>query len=141
MENQCASWFSSELMHSVHLPAPSLASSICITYWSWNRSLCWCWRWQRRKKKFTEKRSLGCNANAVSSLIYKSNIHTCKWVELRNCYNWATNGTWIGLDIRGYCEIRWNPASDINIVPFIETGYLQSSAFYAVIQGNGFPMR
>ena len=42
----------------------------------------------------------------------------------------------LGLD-----EIRRNPASDINIVPFIETGYLQSSAFYVVIQGNGEPMR
>ena len=46
------------------------------------------------------------------------------------------------IDARGYCEIRWNPAaSDINIVPFIETRYLQRSAFYVVIQGNGFPMR
>ena len=88
-----------------------------------------------------------CNGNAafnidsykeVANELYIQGDSIEKWMA-----NWATNGSWIRLhlDARGYCEIRWNPASDINIVPFIETGYLQSSAFYVVIQGNGFPMR
>ena len=63
-----------------------------------------CWRWQRRKKKNHSNKNQSVALQSPVSFIRP--ICICKWVVLRNCYNWATNG--IYLDWIRYSRLLWD---------------------------------